>query len=159
LINAETGPSAIINLSEPLLEEASVSNSFDIAEEFTRNRKRHQNVTCVWDGSQLILQAQQVRRELLVEGKKHQAWKRLCQIPSIGPIRSAVLLGILQTPHRFRTKRQLWPYSGFGIETQKAPITVVSTGSCNEQFRRSRSNGESGLKLNSQNIRERSAAN
>jgi transposase len=29
-----------------------------------------------------------------------------------------VLLGILQTPHRFRTKRQLWTYSGLGIETQ-----------------------------------------
>ncbi|HVH88205.1 MAG TPA: transposase [Terriglobales bacterium] len=27
---------------------------------------------------------QQVRRELLAEGKKHRAWKRLCQIPSIG---------------------------------------------------------------------------
>jgi hypothetical protein len=36
---------------------------------------------------------QQVRRELLAEGKKHQAWKRLCQIPSLGPIRAAVLLG------------------------------------------------------------------
>jgi hypothetical protein len=63
---------------------------------------------------------QQVRRELLAEGKKHQAWKRLRQIPSIGPIRAAVLLGILQTPHRFRTKRQLWTYSGFGIETQSS---------------------------------------
>src|SRR6202158_4176573 len=63
---------------------------------------------------------QEVRRELLAEGKKHKAWKRLCQIPSIGPIRSAVLLGILQTPHRFRTKRQLWTYSGFGIETQSS---------------------------------------
>jgi transposase len=63
---------------------------------------------------------QQVRRELLAEGKKHQAWKRLRQIPSIGPIRSAVLLGILQTPHRFRSKRQLWTYSGFGIETQSS---------------------------------------
>ena len=59
---------------------------------------------------------QQVRRELLAESEKHQAWKRLCQIPSIGPIRAAVLLGILQTPHRFRTKRQLWTYSGLGIE-------------------------------------------
>ncbi len=49
----------------------------------------------------------EVRRELLAEGKKHKAWKRLCQIPSIGPIRAAVLLGILQTPHRFRTKRQI----------------------------------------------------
>jgi len=60
---------------------------------------------------------QQVRRELLAESKQHKVWKRLCQIPSIGPIRAAVLLGILQTPHRFRTKRQLWTYSGFGIET------------------------------------------
>jgi transposase len=59
---------------------------------------------------------QQVRRELLAEGKKHKAWKRLCQIPSIGPIRAAVLLGILQTAHRFRTKRQLWNYGGLAIE-------------------------------------------
>src|SRR5271168_3434789 len=63
---------------------------------------------------------QQVRRELLAESKKHQAWKLLCQIPSIGPIRAAVWLGILQTPHRFRTKRQLWTYSGFGIETESS---------------------------------------
>jgi hypothetical protein len=59
----------------------------------------------------------EVRRELLEESKKHQAWKLLCQIPSIGPIRAAVLLGILQTPHRFRTKRQLWTFGGLGIET------------------------------------------
>jgi transposase len=63
---------------------------------------------------------QQVRRDLLVESKKQPAWQRLCQIPSIGPIRSATLLGILQTPHRFRTKRQLWTYSGLGIETQSS---------------------------------------
>jgi transposase len=62
----------------------------------------------------------QVRRELLAEGKKHATWKRLFQIPAIGPIRSAVLLGVLQTPHRFRSKRQLWTYSGFGIETQSS---------------------------------------
>src|SRR5712691_11057040 len=60
---------------------------------------------------------QQVRRDLLAESKKHQAWKLLCQIPSIGPIRAAVLLGILQTPHRFRSKRQLWSYGGVGIAT------------------------------------------
>jgi transposase len=28
---------------------------------------------------------QEVRRELLAESKKHKVWKRLCQIPSIGP--------------------------------------------------------------------------
>jgi transposase len=62
----------------------------------------------------------EVRRELLAESKRHPAWKRLCQIPAIGPIRSAVRLGIVQTPHRFRSKRQLWTYSGFGIETQSS---------------------------------------
>ena len=63
---------------------------------------------------------QEVRRDLLVESKKHPAWKRLCGIPSIGPIRAAELLGILQTPHRFRTKRQLWTYGGVGIETSSS---------------------------------------
>ena len=58
-----------------------------------------------------------MRRELLGESQKHPAWKLLCQIPSIGPIRAAVLIGILQTPHRPRTKRQLWTFSGLGIET------------------------------------------
>jgi transposase len=71
---------------------------------------------------------QEVRRELLVEGKKHQAWKLLCQIPSIGPIRAAVLLGILQTPHRFRTNRQLWTYGGVGIETSSSADHQVVKG-------------------------------
>jgi hypothetical protein len=35
----------------------------------------------------------------------------------IGPIRAALLVAQLQTPHRFRTKRQLWAYSGFALET------------------------------------------
>lgn len=60
---------------------------------------------------------QQVRRELLTESARHQASQRLRQIPSIGPIRAALLIALLQTPHRFRTKRQLWAYSGFGVET------------------------------------------
>jgi transposase len=38
-------------------------------------------------------------------------------LPSIGPIRAALLMALIQTPHRFRTKRQLWTYSGLGIET------------------------------------------
>ena len=58
----------------------------------------------------------QVRRELLAESKKHPATKLLRQIPSIGPIRAALRIALIQTPHRFRTKRPLWKYSGFGIE-------------------------------------------
>jgi len=63
---------------------------------------------------------QQVRRELLAESAKHQASKLLCQIPAIGPIRAAQLIAILQTPNRFRTKRQLWAYGGLAIQTHSS---------------------------------------
>jgi hypothetical protein len=60
---------------------------------------------CVW------------KHELLRESQKHPAVKLLRQIPSIGPIRATLLVALLQTPHRFRTKRQLWAYSGFAAGT------------------------------------------
>jgi transposase len=60
---------------------------------------------------------QQVRAELLAESGKHGATKLLRQIPSIGPIRAALLIALMQTPHRFRTKRQLWAYSGLALKT------------------------------------------
>ncbi len=58
-----------------------------------------------------------VRGELLAESRKHQAVKILRQIPLIGPLRAALLLALMQTPYRFRSKRQLWTYSGLGVET------------------------------------------
>jgi transposase len=60
---------------------------------------------------------QEVRRNLLAESKKHDATKLLRQIPSIGPIRAALLIALIQTPHRFRTKRQLWAYCGLALKT------------------------------------------
>ena len=67
------------------------------------------------DGLQALRQA--VRRELLAESRKHRATKLLRQIPGIGPIRAALVVALLQTPDRFRTRRQLWAYSGLAIET------------------------------------------
>jgi transposase len=61
---------------------------------------------------------QQVRRELLAESRKYPICTQLRQIPSIGQIRSALLVALIQTPHRFRTKRQLWAYSGLALETR-----------------------------------------
>jgi len=63
---------------------------------------------------------QEVRRDLLAESRKHGATKLLGQIPCIGPIRAALLVALIQTPCRFRTKRQLWTYSGLGIETHSS---------------------------------------
>jgi len=59
----------------------------------------------------------QARRELLAESRPHSAVKLLQQIPAIGPIRAALLVALLQTPHRFRTKRQLWAYIGLALKT------------------------------------------
>jgi transposase len=59
----------------------------------------------------------QARHELLMESRKHSAVKSLRRIPASGPIRAAVLVAILQTPHRFRTKRQLWAYIGLALRT------------------------------------------
>jgi len=61
---------------------------------------------------------QQARRELLAEGRKHLASGFLQQIPCVGPIRAALLIAMMQTPYRFRTKRQLWAYSGLALETR-----------------------------------------
>jgi transposase len=66
----------------------------------------------------LVPLRKRARQELLAESKKHKAFKLLRSIPSLGPVRAAVLMAILQTPHRFRTKRVLWKYSGFGVVTQ-----------------------------------------
>jgi transposase len=77
---------------------------------------------------------QQVRHDLLAESKKHQAMNLLRQIPSIGPIRAALLIALIQTPHRFRTKRQLWAYSGLALKTSTSGEYRVLQG----QLKRSR---------------------
>jgi transposase len=68
------------------------------------------------DGLQALRRT--LRPELLAESRKHKAAKLLRQIPCIGPIRAARLIALMQTPHRFRSQRQLWTYSGLGIETR-----------------------------------------
>ena len=60
---------------------------------------------------------QQARRTV---SRKSQACdhRQLRQIPYLGPIRVALAVALIQTPHRFRTKRQLWAYSGLALETR-----------------------------------------
>jgi transposase len=61
---------------------------------------------------------QQARRELLAESRKHPITAKFRQIPYVGPIRSALLVALLETPNRFLSKRQLWAYSGLALETR-----------------------------------------
>src|SRR6202048_2898240 len=66
----------------------------------------------------LVQIRRQARRELLTESQKHPAHRLLRQIPLLGPIRVALLIALIQTPHRFRTKRQLWAYCGLALQTR-----------------------------------------
>src|ERR1700674_1532178 len=77
---------------------------------------------------------EQVRRDLLAESRKHRAMNLLRQIPSIGPIRAALLIALMQTPHRFRTKRQLWAYCGLALKTSTSGEYRIVEG----QLKRSR---------------------
>lgn len=60
----------------------------------------------------------QARQELVAESRKHPANTLLRQVPWMGPIRVALLIALIQTPHRFRTKRQLWAYSGLALQSR-----------------------------------------
>src|SRR5207247_8916287 len=60
----------------------------------------------------LRLLRQEVRRDLMVESKKHRGRKLLRQISGIGRIRAAVSIALMQTPHRFRSKPPPWNYGG-----------------------------------------------
>ena len=57
------------------------------------------------------------KREMLAECCKHPAINSLRSVPFLGKVRTAVLIGRVQTPHRFRTKRQFWSYCGLALET------------------------------------------
>ena len=71
---------------------------------------------------------QEARRDLLLEAKKHKPWKLLRLIPGIGPLRAAIVIAVMQTPHRFRTKRHLWTYSGLALETYDSAQYCVAEG-------------------------------
>ncbi len=62
----------------------------------------------------------QARQEVVAESQKHAAVKWLRTVPFLGPLRAAMLLARVQTPHRFRTKRQFWSYCGLALETRSS---------------------------------------
>jgi hypothetical protein len=81
---------------------------------------------------------QQVRRELLAESGKHQASKLLCQIPSIGPIRAALLIAILQTPIVSAPRGNFGLTAALESRRTAAPIIAMWKGSCDHRRNESR---------------------
>jgi transposase len=65
---------------------------------------------------------------MLAEARRHSGWRILRSIPYLGPIRVAQILAIMCTPHRFRTKRNLWPYAGLAVVTHSSADDEIVDG-------------------------------
>ncbi|MGZ5445147.1 MAG: transposase [Thermoanaerobaculia bacterium] len=72
---------------------------------------------------------------MLAEAKKQAGWKILRSIPYLGPIRVAEILAIMRTPHRFRTKRNLWPYAGLAVVTFSSADKEIVDGQVRKRKR------------------------
>lgn len=60
------------------------------------------------------------RKQLLAESRKQKATRILRQMPTLGPIWTALIIATVDTPHRFRTKRQFWAYCGLAVVTRSS---------------------------------------
>jgi transposase len=77
-----------------------------------------------------VNQSHELARDwLLEEASRSPITKRLATAPGIGPIRAALIVAIVVTPHRFRTTRQFWSYGGLGIVTRSSSDWVRDKGS------------------------------
>jgi transposase len=65
---------------------------------------------------------------LLLESRRQPAHQILRPIPGLGPTRVALLQAIVQTPHRFRSKRQFWSYVGLAVVTHSSAEYRVVDG-------------------------------
>jgi transposase len=69
---------------------------------------------------QLMSLRDEAEEWLLKKAKAHPIIRKLTTAPGMGPIRTALLVAIVATPHRFRTRRQFWSYCGLGIVTRSS---------------------------------------
>jgi hypothetical protein len=65
---------------------------------------------------------------MIAEARKDPAWRVLLSIPFFGPVRVAMILATLQTPWRFRTKRNLWGYAGLAVVTHTSAEYILVNG-------------------------------
>jgi transposase len=70
----------------------------------------------------------QAKQAMLNESRKHRAVQLLRTIPQLGPIRAALIVATVDTPHRFRTRQQLWSYSGLAVLTHMSSEYEIKQG-------------------------------
>ena len=68
------------------------------------------------------------KQAMLSESRAHRAVRLLRTIPQLGPIRAAFIVATVDTPHRFRTKRQFWSYVGLAVVTHMSSEYEMKLG-------------------------------
>jgi transposase len=75
------------------------------------------------------------REAMVAESRNHPAHQLLQSIAGLGPVRVAQLIAAIDSPHRFRTKRQLWAYSGLAVTTKASADYRVVKGELRKAVR------------------------
>jgi len=78
---------------------------------------------------------------MIAEARTQPGWKSLRSIPFLGVVRVAQLLAIMATPHRFRTKRNLWPLAGLAVVTRSSADQEFIGGKLRRRAQRPRTRG------------------
>jgi transposase len=68
----------------------------------------------------LRLLRRDARKAMLCEARKQSAFKRLCGVPGLGPVRVAQVIACVGSPHRFQGRRQFWAYCGLSVVTRSS---------------------------------------
>ena len=63
---------------------------------------------------------QQAESWMLEQASRVRAVRWVKSVPAIGDIRAPQIVSVMISPHRFRTKRQLWSYAGLGVVSRSS---------------------------------------
>lgn len=78
---------------------------------------------------------------MIAEARKQPGWRFLRSVPFLGAVRVSQLLAIIVTPHRFRTKRNLWPYGGLAVVTRTSAEADFRDGQLRRRARAPQTRG------------------
>ena len=78
---------------------------------------------------------QAAKLAMLKEARRHRAYQWLLSVPQLGAVRVAQIMAVIQTPHRFRSKRQFWTYLGLAVVTRTTAEHEVVQGSLRKRAR------------------------
>ena len=70
----------------------------------------------------------QARRRFVLQVRQHPDYRILSGLPEFGPVRVGQMIATVGTPHRFRTKRQFWPYCGLAVVTRTSADYQIVEG-------------------------------